>query len=309
MADPGPGGFGKYLAIVSAVVGLMITLNTAVTGYFKERSDEYDRFRSEVDGEEGVWKSLYSDYLTVFSADYASNPMGRQNKVVALYTLAQRDVPTFDEFREVSPEAKRRATCRLIQLQAALLNSLDQEGKRENIEAILQSRRGQPAQAATCAEPVAVSAPVTVYVGGASNSQLQNASSTISETQSAPATVLLSPTSATGWDIDIFWCDGRNAQANFKQAEAFGQLASASANSGRAIAPGVSLGRVRVRSIARAKVNGPSSSQFIAVDPGAGETEAGGALQGLFNAKGANFSLAEQTNSRTPWYLSAVVCS
>lgn len=130
-----------------------------------------------------------------------------------------------------------------------------------------------------------------------------------------PRVQLLTVGAATGWDLDVFWCDGPGAPESYATGRAASIALATSATATRPIAPGVRLGRVQLRSIRpedtgvwRAAMKG--RNLLVVTDPTNGEVEAAKAIVGKILTSAA---VIEQTElgtrqSATRWYLSVVAC-
>jgi len=322
---------GKSVTILATIIGVFISVNSLATSCSKSRSDEiaaaaklksenYAAFRAAATHEEQYWKSLYDDYLTVFGRDFAEPP-ARRAKILALYTVAQRPLPSFVEFEVPLPE-KRATLTRLTAMRSGLLNSLEEQGSSDLVLRDEFARRSFVGKSAVPddARVAVVPPPMPARAPDAADKKSAAPGRPTVQPDSAPLalpgdTVTLSPPSPSGWDIDIFWCQGSNAAANQAQALALGQGVAPLARAGRSIGPGVTLGRVRVRPVALAYQRLPGSpaiaGTWIIHDTGVGELEAATALQQIFNTQaGADkFALRQSAGAQTRWYLSAFVCT
>jgi hypothetical protein len=112
---------------------------------------------------------------------------------------------------------------------------------------------------------------------------------------------------AQGWDVDAFWCRGGPNEASARaQAE---RVAKVLASAGP-LAPGVAIGRVRVRALDAGKPGYPKPGDggFISVDQMRGKPEAVAAIRAKLNSD-AGLSYADRfTKSGLPTYISLFEC-
>lgn len=303
----------KWAAAAAALVGVALSANTFVGGFAKEKAARYEAFRTATSNEEKFWKSLWDDYLTVFDETTRANPdpqkesQRRRAKVLAIYTLAQRKLPTFIEF-EIDDSEKQEVAQHLSAMQAGLLNSLE-EGAGDPVlkaELLRRSYAGK-LDVESNALPAKYSAPVAVDAGDsvppAPTAKIE-----------VPLTSFeLSPPSKIGWDVDLFWCQGPSENTNYRLARGLGESLATFAKSGRSIAPGVALGRVRIRPATaawQATPNSPARNSWIVYDQGPGEREAALALQRAVNSSTNEvvLGLGASDGALTSWYLSGFIC-
>lgn len=313
----------KVIGISTAAIALVVGASTGLTTCSKQSAERYAGFRTSVANEESYWKSLYDDYLTVFGPDFDKSVDRKEQKIIAVYTMAQREVPSFSEF-QVSESEKLQAICRISRIQTSLLNSiLEQQSVpgQEGLKEVLESRSfvgkaGGPNS--SCGNDIAsVRASSETLAPGESKSS-PNPSPTVIPTMpqagSKPidGTVQLSPLSATGWDVDLFWCKDKNQQSNWDNALSYAAIAASAANSGRAIAAGVTLGRIQVKSIEVARergIRGGAAPRRISYDSAPGEQRAAEALRQLLDPRGDILKVNLSNGSKTRWYLSVFFCS
>jgi hypothetical protein len=112
---------------------------------------------------------------------------------------------------------------------------------------------------------------------------------------------------AKGWDVDAFWCRGGSNEASARaQAD---NVAKVLASAGT-LAPGVVIGRVRVRALDAGKPGYPKPGDggFISVDQMRGKPEAVAAIRATLN-RDAGLSYADRaTKSGLPTYISIFEC-
>lgn len=325
MADPIE-RVGKSVTILAAIIGVVISVNTvfanrvktdadAVIAAAKLKSENYAAFRGAVTRDELYWQSLYDQFLTIFGKDFGAQPEARRAKLIALYTLAQHPLPSFDEFAVPAAE-KRTALDRLTTMQAGLLNNIEEQGANDPLLAAELERRSYKGKAAEALPPAPGANPhaAAPTVRPAPAPPVAAPGSPPAATDRAGTIVTLSPLSATGWDLDIFWCEGPDAAANRSTAMQLGNAMAPLAKAGRSIAPGVTLGRIRVRpaSIAfQQQPRSPAAGAAIIYDTRPGERQAAQALQSSFNTvlNADRFVVRGSDGAQTRWYLSAFVCA
>jgi hypothetical protein len=110
-----------------------------------------------------------------------------------------------------------------------------------------------------------------------------------------------------GWDVDVFWCDGRG-EASKSLAAAVAKDLAAKADS-RTPVSGAYLGLVRLRQLtdaAASQGNLPSRENAVLGD--SGEETLADALAGLASAKGSQPFVRKPSGSNSRWYLSVFAC-
>jgi hypothetical protein len=132
---------------------------------------------------------------------------------------------------------------------------------------------------------------------------------------SAPAQTvdLVADPSATGWDVDVFWCqsvDGGAGDANEARAKRAAERLAGMSRDGTSLG-GERLGRVRLRELtveANARPQYRLSTDQVFLDPG--EATIGQAVAGVAGAAGAPLAVVHRQGGRvSPWYLSAFYCA
>lgn len=128
---------------------------------------------------------------------------------------------------------------------------------------------------------------------------------------------LLTLGTATGWDIDMFWCAGDGAAANYAVARAAAMAIAGPAARSTPIASGVRLGRIRLLPVRpqdgalwRRAMQG--RSLLLVTDGGPGEADAARAVLGQLPGLGAAV-VDQQTiggnQAISRWYLSGFACA
>lgn len=336
---------GKWVtifgAVITTVIGLCNFLLTLQENCAKERASQYESFRSATKSEVEYWKDLWRDYQTIYdppqsNADARLLLGHRRAKLLAIYALAQRNPPTFAEF-DVPANEKCEAQQRLTSMQVALLNSLEESAEDQQLAGIIaaQSYAGKanvpPLVSPECQKlteeagaPAASDAPSTqATVPAVSHpanpattptgapSRGESGGSTAVPAPALPPLLELAPISKIGWDIDIFWCE--NDRAGAQEGLRIGQTLAAISRSGRRIAPGIALGRVRLRLLSPPDKSTPAAftaNPGIVYDNGPGEEAAAQAVNAIIASMDnpVTMALRNDATSRSRWYLSAYVC-
>lgn len=294
---------GKIIALVAAIIAAGISANTLLSNRVKDRQLQYTAFRNAVTAEEGYYRTLYEDSMQLFSKKLDTEPELKFARHRGLIAFANRDVPTFREF-DVDRAEKRWAWIRLRRMQAAVQNTLSE------VKVANDEQKAQVAQ--------------LLFNGKVTNIDPAPQDTATRQNPVTPGiepgpkgekpSLVLAPTSSTGWDVDVFWCLGPTATNNYQTALRLGSDLARLANTGRAIAPGVILGRVRVRSVTldyNARTAKPELGWRIVADGGLGEREAATALKNSLDAavseQKQSFTVAN-AGGRTRWYLSVFIC-
>lgn len=117
---------------------------------------------------------------------------------------------------------------------------------------------------------------------------------------------------ADGWDVDVFWCEGRAGAESYAAARRAAATAVGLSTGGRTLAPGVRLGRVRLRVLsAKSQASGlffRGRSNHVVEDGLPGEAEAAKALAAELSRGGAAYHVRTNLATKTKWYLSAFAC-
>lgn len=292
----------RTITILGTAIGVVVTATAFLSSCDASKAQRFKSFREAAASEETYWKGLYADYQGVFTKDFDGRLPARRARILAIYTLAQRRPATFAEFSV--PDSEREQASQLIEtMKTSLLNALqdtDPELADELRRRAFLSRASERALGPT----------------QASSSNLEPPEKQVSPPPVAPTNAIaeLSPPRDSGWDIDLFWCTGANQNANYQTASTIGSGFASLAVSGRTIAPGVALGRVRIRPAPPAlqRPPGPASGFTVVHDTGPGEAEAGRAILDTINESlgsgAARFRLLRSIGTPTRWLISAFVC-
>jgi hypothetical protein len=131
-----------------------------------------------------------------------------------------------------------------------------------------------------------------------------------------PVVEVLTGESATGWDVDLYWCQGAQEGDHYRLARSLGDYFAEISRSGRSIGPGVTLGQIRTRPADAnqfARLGFPAPGNWIIWDSGPGEQAAAQALrQAAGNSAlpgAADVQPIHSNGKPTRWRLSAFVCS
>jgi hypothetical protein len=248
MAEPDhPAGMldmiGRRITVLGTIVAAVVGMNSALATCSAESIARHQAFRQAVDGEEQYWRSLYSDYLGAFGKDVTGEE--REARLLAVRVLAQRDVPTFEEYSLGYLDDKKEqnaARSRLESMKSRLVEALSRAdsstpevaAKQQNqtFEAAVQTAVAPPAKSAAEAAPppppVVTPPPASAAV--------------------SYQTLTLAAGDPQGWDLDVFWCGGGDSSwesANYQRGlDAARTLAGFSNEKTRL--GGEMLGRIRL---------------------------------------------------------------
>lgn len=316
---------GGSVTLAASLLGLVVTLNTVITSCSRERVTEASEFRKLVQGEEEFWSKLYDKYLAAVEVEPADGEK-RRTKLLAVAQLASHQTPDFDEYhhwygslpsigkasehlakmRQVLSEAlrdPRSSSPGIAEEIAFLLDSKSELRQREAAkpgETVPPEVTGTAANATSIAQAAQAAAPPV----------LDNA---LPDPASYSGSKILASGSPKGWDLDVFWCAGPGEAVNLKAALDVGNALAGAAQTGAAVARGVIVGRVRLRSLS---LSAQQSGGFyikepaIVFDSAPGEDAAARAFAALAQANGSGrLRLARSNSAQTTWYLSLFMCN
>ena len=126
-----------------------------------------------------------------------------------------------------------------------------------------------------------------------------------------PAPVVLAQGVPAGWDVDVFWCSGDGDGDLQTKAKQISDLLAGYSNEGTQLAPGIRLGRVRVRPLTetmRAQGGWFDRGLSIVQDGNLGEAAAASAIATTVQSH-VNMALGiKKSSSLSKWYLSVFIC-
>lgn len=294
----------KRIGIIAVVLGVVISINTLVTGCTREKIDRQTSFRAAVRGEEEYWLQLYSQYMEALDM-----PVGekRNAKLAVVEALLDHQVPVFTEYdswwsasTEAAPTYQRLDGMKQ-RLKLLLM------GKSTNDPARAQELAWRLSEAATQrprlndgeVAPAAISATAAEAVARPSTADFSY------------ATRILAVGQAKGWDVDIFWCAGPGEQDNFRVAAGAAGALARLADARKPIGSNTPLGRIRLRSLpeSRARALLPQPGNLIVADSGAGEGAVADAILAGLAAQGiSGFGRANSSGAPTSYYISGFAC-
>jgi hypothetical protein len=118
--------------------------------------------------------------------------------------------------------------------------------------------------------------------------------------------------SPTGWDVDIFWCQGPNDKEMSSRAITIQKSLAELARKREPLAAGVSLGKIRLRPLtAQMRQQGSwfDTRDTFVYDKGAGDAVAAAAMQSYIQQNtGLVLERKLSQSGPTKWYVSAMVC-
>lgn len=231
--------------------------------------------------------------------------------LIAVLSLAAATVlmlRSFQQARQLEEQARQLKDARQHLIQAV--------AERDRVAAdlarlnrVLSSRTASPAELQTARE---TSQGLAETVPGASREGFAMPAAV-----PTPGVQLLTLGAATGWDIDFFWCAGPGSAANYSAARGAAVALAGAAAGSEAIAPGVRVGRIRLRPIQPADTPiwrraADGRSLFMVTDSGRGEAEAAKAVLGRIGGDAA--AVVDQgslggAQAASRWYLSAIACT
>jgi hypothetical protein len=302
--------------LVSATIGFASWQNSRAQYSASMAPNFYDR----IGAEEAFWKQSLDDYLATFDERMEQRPEWRRERLIAIFELARtREIPSFREFGR-PPAQSEYANKRLEHLKGSLYSGLDERAAEDPVLRAELVKRGfgntvrrekePPRPTAVPAAPPANPSPSPVLTAAISGPMAINQSLSAPTADAAVAHSLASP---SGWDLDVFWCRGDRQDENYRRADALAREFGALASAGRAIAPGVRLGRVRSRPATIAYQGQPGSAarqSWVVADSSPGEAEAAAAVRDSANALLGQPLIGAGTSTGAPtrWYLSLFLC-
>jgi hypothetical protein len=292
------GKIAKSISVGGALIAIAVSLNGLITSCTEQELANHKAFRDAVAAEELFWKGLYSDYLTIFASEMLDNERQRNAKIIAIHSLAQREIPQFEEFSSLGEEHDLTRD-RLQNMKNVLLDSLEDE--RSSDEETSQSLKNASFQSAASQQSAAVS---SGDIPVARTSQPERSD------------VIVYSGPSDGWDLDFYWCptpendplERQNYNQALLAANAFANIAS----EGRNIIPGTKLGRLRVRPVSDRlnRLINTNVQLWVTWNEGPGEEEmATQVLNRVSSNISQDFRLMKSVGTPTPYYTSVFFCS
>jgi hypothetical protein len=318
----------RGLTLAATIVGIFVTLNTLLSNCARDGIDRASGFRSAVQAEEKFWSGLYDQYLKAVSAA-EPDPERRRTQLIAIAMLATHKNPDFDEFGAWydfgGDTAAADATADLNRLRQVLHDALkdprssspevaEEIGFFLDEKAALRERATGKRQADDPPPAVTVNARAATVAAAETQAPLPATMPATGDVlaRPQPGSRILAAGSATGWDVDVFWCMGGAEAQTFNRGLRIATSLAEAAQTNTPLAPGVSLGRIRLRSLPVAQQQGGyfyTNGNAVVADSRKGESEAAQAL-GRFVQVEAGTPLRQVTSTGVPttWYLSVFVC-
>lgn len=325
---------GAIIGIVATVVTIVSGANTLFTGYLQGAAQRRQTFREAVKNEQGYWGNLYHEYL--LALDTKTEPDGSQEvlnrKLLAICQLASRDVPPFDDYPlgyqiggqqlfDTPGDDRLNARAALLDMRDKLRQAISAPsssteiaaqciGQRDAEEADQSASRDREAPASIPQDSsgaVPVPPPPTLSAALTTQANVKATADT-----NGNITSVLSAGSPTGWDVDVFWCDGDNKAPNQASAQTIAKVLADWANAQKDIGAGIHLGRIRLRPlpVERQTDQQPHDRNYVAYDSGPGEQDV---AQALLRTVGSRVTPAltpfPSRGRATKWYLSIFVCA
>jgi len=317
---------GKWVAVVSAVIGAAITAATYIDGRAKEEAARYEAFRNAATAEEQFWKSLWDSYLKVYDGkEDASGLIDKRGeaKILAILGQAQRESPSFADFNvdeNIKCESRRRLAAAKKALIDSLIDSVQDADLRQKIVQRAYVGKVVPKEGRVdeCLSPLPASPSsqqaddVSPWTGALRtlNGSPSPSPSAVGIPDNNPQKELIVRASGIGWDIDIFWCaESKTAR---DQAFAIGKTLAPLVIANQRIAPGTALGSVK---LVRSSKNDKKYRDFfetgsIVFGTEAGERDTANAVAEIIKRTPELKQLTPRLDqgSTSRWYLSAFVC-
>jgi hypothetical protein len=300
-------GIGRNITILGTIVAGIVGINTALTTCSNDTISRHQTFRQAVDGEEQYWRSLYSDYLGAFGKDIT--PPEREARLLALRVLAQREVPTFDEYSFGllgDKAAQNAARSRLESMKSQLIEALSRQDS--STPAVAEKQQNQTFEAAV---QTAIPSPVKTAEAAATMpspiiSTPIPSSGVIYQTQTLAAGNQL------GWDLDVFWCGGgdsawesANYQSGLDAARALAVLSSGNKEVG-----GEKIGRIRLVMLPEQRQGGdyPARGFGNEIRPDSSEVRMAAAVLSVIT-NGKSYKVSVNPPPPSAYYLSLFSCT
>ncbi|MEZ0243114.1 MAG: hypothetical protein ACAH11_07035 [Sphingomonas sp.] len=340
-APPKTDWLGKAIVIAGVLVSASSATVAGLNYVSTRENSQYSGFRTASDAEDKFWKDLYGDYLGLFEQKDDASKEGSKARAEALADIIEgHEIPAFAEFSYVPIKTRCTTIIRSETIRTNIINNLVKWASSDtDLAKLLDSRlaRKSAARDAQCEEirkgqqdalikaessssvaeepqenAVVPEGPAPEPSTPVANEAVPGAVALGSEElPKDPKTEQLSPSSDTGWDVDIFWC--RGDVENYRRAAMLSREFAKLATSGQAIGPGVTLGRVRLRpALPNYQQIEPRISRqpTVVADTGPGEADAAAALQNSGNTLLGTpmIRTARSIGAPTRWYLSMFMC-
>lgn len=318
-----PMTMGKLVATSATIVGLFVTTNTLLSNCSKESLDRSKSFRETVFNEEKFWSDLYAKFLGTITTPNADEKM-REKQLTAIAFAATHQVPDLQEYKGWYGNSEREvlATKQLASMRQSLHDALrnpeysnDQTARKLSffLDSNSNVRDRAPADSSADSAPP----PITDRAKAITSASIQTQTSNIvieGETKQTYGSITLGTGPIIGWDVDVFWCEGgADELARYTKALKIGQTLASAAQAETTIAPGMKLGRIRLRSLPVSQQgNGMfyTSGDAVVADSGVGEMESAGKLGAFISSKTAlPLRTVKSIGVKTNWYLSAFICT
>lgn len=311
------------IAIVSAIIGLVVTANQTLTSFSQDNIERYKTFRESVDAEDKYWQGLFERLIQVTEKTDDSK-LVRSQKLAIIHAMAQRSIPTFDEHvlglwrTESRPQDDAEKS--LTEFRLRLLEALaDKRAVGEEQANITQAAIFQTEQQ-TLSNQLETNVDGNRQFASAKVEAEQKAQSQQGPTYQAQ---VFATGVSNGWDIDVFWCAGGDEAARYEAGRKVAAALAGEVSKGYlGTAKGFPLGRIRLRVLPvglQALGDYPKEGNQVRGETGKndkGENVRANQLVVWLNTNQSaeSFGLSEEfkrVNIKmvTPYYLSVFVCS
>jgi hypothetical protein len=328
-------GINSLGALATAVVGLCSTMFACSADNIKRN----DAFVSAISAQEAQWQALYDQFFAAISVK--DDAELRDKRLLSICQFSDRPIPDFSEhqlgyFWILDNQKRQKAAgAQLDKLKLGLRTALATEGvsSPKSVDCILNrqaeavadqtkvrarevvaeaSNPGSVNGLAAASQPVVK---VTKVELGETVNQVKTSRKILKKAQEmrrVPETTLtLTVGARDGYDIDVFWCEGPDAQNYRRKAELVSNLLSQDSRSKVRLNNQFAIGRIRLRPLSiENQLSGNYPATGLEVRGDDYEDKILHALTGRLNGDlGVGPFIPIVSNSDTKWYLSVFVCA
>ncbi|MGE3304152.1 MAG: hypothetical protein AB7M12_13685 [Hyphomonadaceae bacterium] len=287
--------FGATLVAILAALGSLVSAGVSYWQNMEARKENQRAFeQKQLELDRNYQVVVVEKVTDALKADAASDP-ARVNVAAALvFTLPDTQEGPSGAAADGQDGASLKKKLALIVMERAAKVSTEVGGG--GLDATVAELRSIARQEAD--EKTGAARPAAAPSSGAP------APAAITGTQKT-----LSAPSATGWDIDVFWCAGADSAQNRARAQRMGDALAAAANAQTAVGANTLVGRVRVRELREAvNARGGYGVSRDEIRAESSETETAQKIAAFLTEKGFPGVATTTSTSLTPWYLSLFVC-
>jgi hypothetical protein len=283
---------------------IVLGINTLVSSYDSKQSTREASVRAMIAAEEEYWNAASKELgeISQLKSSQDSNGWGLRHKLLRDRVINHPKLnPEQEEFNDQQREAMRGIEALRVSVETALADAAIYGEQAEKAETAIATREENLAIVARQDHLTAEQRGVAQVAAGAIATRARSIS--------------LTPQSADGWDIDVFWCergDESGSQANFDAALQAGRALAGIARKSDQRVGGEKIGRVRVRALGIAQqrssgVDYPKSGLWLRFDDTDNERPLAQALTKLPALSGYQLEATQGYTSK--WYISAYACA